>query len=440
MSQSNEQHTTRPRSHAYRVLQRSWSHWTGGLWVTALVAFALPVWWRTMGAFESYAVLELKRPDLLTRECEQREKEHAGAAVLVDDLKLLRALPTAPRHGAELEAEPLTMAFAGPATVANALGAERYELLCRARDPKEAQLRCQLLTDTALGLGESFRMITAPTLPDKPVPVSRGSVVLAATGVGVLAGVLWMLGSALLMGEQKRPSSAPQGRPSTSSAPPPRPIHGKRPSLRVVPVTPASDDGASETLTELCRQVYLLATQGSFLISVSSWPLDREHKSRVAAQLAVALASERNARVLLIEADFEAPAVDRVTQVTVPPLRGFTQQMYLRGEAEQSEPWSVVQWSPSLSVLAEGRLRTPGLPKPDRLISATRELRKNYDIIVADAPVALRSADMRLIERFTDGVVFVTGDASLIAETAPSLNKWFGNKELVSIVLPEGSS
>jgi Mrp family chromosome partitioning ATPase len=392
-----------------------------------------------MGIYESYVLLELKSAEVLARESARRATSPQGAdtAWLSADLRLLQALPTTSIYGSDQEVSSLGLA--SPSTAASGLGAQRYQLSCRVRNARDAQLRCKLLTDTALSLGGAFRLIAPATLPDKPIPVSRGSVVFAAAGIGLLAGALWMLGFALLIREPKRArrDPVPRAKPMPSSIPPPNPLGVKSPQLRVLHVAPSNADMSTMSVAQLCNQIYMLAAQGSFLVGVSSWPQDREHKSLVAAQLAGALSAERNARILLVEADFETPAVDRVAQVVMPPLCGFTQQMYLRSEAEQSAPWNVVRYSSSLSVLAEGRLRTPGLLKPELLIATLSELRKSYDIIVADAPVARRSADVRLIERFADGILFAVSDPAIVAETIPSLSKWFGNKELVSIVLPE---
>ncbi len=158
---------------------------------------------------------------------------------------------------------------------------------------------------------------------------------------------------------------------------------------------------SAETRAELAREIYLLAADGCVVVAVSGAPL--ELKSRFAAEVALALASLDSGRVLLVEGNFERPAVARLLGVHMPNSFGFSRQLRAHDEA-QLEAWNVVRCLDTLDVLAEGVLRSPTALKSD-LAGGIRELRTHYAYIVIDGPALHSANDCRQIDAVSDALV-----------------------------------
>jgi Mrp family chromosome partitioning ATPase len=195
-----------------------------------------------------------------------------------------------------------------------------------------------------------------------------------------------------------------------------------------------SASGTRAELRALCDQLYLLAAKGCFVIRVSSDQRSTQLKSHIAAQLAWSLADFGQARVLLLEADFDDPGVHRVMRLDTPPFKGFSQQMYSRMTSGERAPWSVARCAPCLSVLAEGRVRTPGLLHTAQFSTALAELRRHYDIIVVDGPPADSETDTRALDGVADGVVFAVTSGIGSSEGLKLASELFGDKSLLWIV------
>jgi Mrp family chromosome partitioning ATPase len=170
-------------------------------------------------------------------------------------------------------------------------------------------------------------------------------------------------------------------------------------------------------LDMLSRQLDGMAATGCLVIRMASAPESATMKTEVAVQLAWMLAGTRRLRVLLLESDFDYPALHRVLKLEVPPFKGFSQQLYARIRTGIRAPWAVAQCAPSLHVLPEGHLRTPGLLATVQFSSALAELRRCHDIIIADGPEVGSGVDTRALDGVVDGVVFVAlgGDAQASA-------------------------
>jgi Mrp family chromosome partitioning ATPase len=218
----------------------------------------------------------------------------------------------------------------------------------------------------------------------------------------------------------RSPSPVPASQYSyVSTAPPP----SSSPSKNVVLVqevpkswrpdpslTPAAQRG-------LCEQLYPYAVENCFVLSVVAVPESVGYKSRVTAELALALAESGHPRILLLEGDLHRPWVQRMIGVDMPISTGFSQQ--LNGRAQGSAPgsrWTVLGCSRSLHVLAEGMMRSPGLLLSRQFAECLRELRTYYDFIVIDGPTASLDVDSGALDAVTDGVVTVCpakGSASI---------------------------
>jgi len=158
----------------------------------------------------------------------------------------------------------------------------------------------------------------------------------------------------------------------------------------------------------LCEQLYPLAVERCLVVLVVGVPECAEQKSRVAAELALALAESVHPRILLIEADLQTPRVHRLMRVDMPMSSGFSQQLRSVPSNTQRR-WTVVSCGKSLHVLAEGVMRSPGLLLSQRFSQGLSELRNYYDIIVIDGPTESLSLEAQALDAVADGIVFVCG-------------------------------
>lgn len=201
--------------------------------------------------------------------------------------------------------------------------------------------------------------------------------------------------------------------------------------------TPAREVVATAPLAELSKfseVLFRLATRGGVLVRVASGPECERVKSEVAAQLAWMLAERGSARVLLLEADFERPAVQRVMKVEMPPFSGFSQQLHQRATTGTRVGWSVLRCAPALNVLAEGRVRTLGLLDSPEFAIALAELRRYYDIIIADGPVIDTGVDSGTLDGASDSIVYVTTASAAVSATLELIAQVYGDRELLWVI------
>lgn len=145
------------------------------------------------------------------------------------------------------------------------------------------------------------------------------------------------------------------------------------------------------------------SSQRLTLLVTGSATLARAH---FAGALGFAI-SESGARVLLIEADFDSPALHRALAFTAPAGAGFSQQLMARRQARHPEPWVVMRCSANLHVLGEGRFRSPGLVASREFENAIQELREQYHVVIVHGPSLAKSEDLRPLAFQSQGVVVV---------------------------------
>jgi Mrp family chromosome partitioning ATPase len=194
-----------------------------------------------------------------------------------------------------------------------------------------------------------------------------------------------------------------------STPPPGAPLAGR---IVVTPYPPPAGWSPSRSLSPAARRplrdaIYPHAVGGCSVIGVSGIQSADHRKSNVACELALALAESRHPRVLLLEADFHWPNVHRLMRVEMPLSTGFSQQLRGRSHGPASDHWSVVECSPTLHVLGEGVMRSPGLILTTQFEEALRALRTYYDFIVIDGPSSEAEVDCQALASVIDGVVLV---------------------------------
>jgi Mrp family chromosome partitioning ATPase len=193
------------------------------------------------------------------------------------------------------------------------------------------------------------------------------------------------------------PSSGPASpRPTTISTRPAPP--GWRADLSLLP----------ESRRALCNEIYPQAVDRCLVIAVLGGSGSAEGKSRLAAELALALAESGHPRVLVLEGNLQRPAVRRFLRVDMPSGLGMSQQLRSRIEVRARRPWTVVECTPTLHVLAEGSQGTPELMLSRPFEDCVTELRSFYDFIIVDGPMLDDPASCRAVEDVIDGAVLLS--------------------------------
>ncbi|HEY3253308.1 MAG TPA: hypothetical protein VGJ91_05150, partial [Polyangiaceae bacterium] len=187
-----------------------------------------------------------------------------------------------------------------------------------------------------------------------------------------------------------------------------------------------------ESRRSVCEQLYPLAVEGCFIVVVVGVPESLEQKSRVASELALALAESGHPRILLIEGDMQEPRVHRLMRVDMPMSAGFSQQLRDRINGNSERRWTVVGCGKSLHVLAEGMMRSPGLLLSRQFSDGLADLRNYYDFIVIDGPSASLPIESQALDAVSNGVVYVCGKPG--APGLAKLQALFRAKRLQTVV------
>jgi Mrp family chromosome partitioning ATPase len=204
-------------------------------------------------------------------------------------------------------------------------------------------------------------------------------------------------------------------------------------SWRIQPGLERGGNGR-EILAALCDQVRKHSEGQCFVVAVVGEYSVLEAKSVVSARLSAMLSSDGGKRVLLMEANFDFPAVHRVLSIEMPHSEGFSQQLRARRRATSHTPWKVVRCSDALHVLAEGVVRSPGILLSREFADAIAELRGSYDVIVVDGPIAGLGVETKPLDAVTDGIAVVARTGSQPADVLDRARGWFGRKELFAAV------
>src|SRR6478736_530968 len=205
----------------------------------------------------------------------------------------------------------------------------------------------------------------------------------------------------------RSPSPAPPAQYSYVSTPPPAP---RASVIRVEEVAQGWHPDPSLTPAaqrSLCERLYPFAVEKCFVVAVVGVPEAVSYKSRVAAELALALAESLHPRILLLEGDLHRPWVQRMIGVNRPISSGFSQQLNARTGAAGESQWTVSGCTKSLHVLAEGMMRSPGLLLSKQFADCVKELRTYYDFIIIDGPTMSLDLDAGALDAVTDGLITV---------------------------------
>ena len=236
------------------------------------------------------------------------------------------------------------------------------------------------------------------------------------------------------------PSAAPPSRYSYVSSSHPPATNSRPPAATnaVAIVRPAPDGWRpSSTLKPelrrpICEQLYPLAVERCVVIVIVGPQESHELKSRVAAELALALSESGHPRILLMEGDLQSPNVHRLLNVDMSMTGGFSQQLRARVNRNVDRRWTVIGCGPTLHVLGEGMMRTPGLLLSRQFAEGLGELRNYYDFILIDGPSTSLEIESQALDAVADGVIFVSDN-----DLTPSLARvqsLFGQKRIKVVV------
>jgi Mrp family chromosome partitioning ATPase len=213
------------------------------------------------------------------------------------------------------------------------------------------------------------------------------------------------------------------------------PAWASPPDTQVLVMLGESSSDATASLRVIRHRLEQKRAEGMWTFMVTS-PRDEEGKSTFATQLALVLSESQRARVLLIEANFQRPALARILGFKVPEGNAFSAQI-VRKMRGNMEPWCVVALGPALHVLAEST-EEPGHPETlhsTYFQNAIGFLSRGYDFLVVDSPTILGSGDANVVENAVDGVILVSrSNVSKGADLRDAV-KQLGERKTIGVVL-----
>ncbi len=149
----------------------------------------------------------------------------------------------------------------------------------------------------------------------------------------------------------------------------------------------------------------LLPTDSSAMICVSS-ALPLEGKTFISVSMGTVVACE-NKRVLVIDGDMRRPRVQKLFENNTdgPGLSDL-----LAGSCEDLRETIRRSHVPGLYYMSAGTIpdNPVALLKSPRILEILKECKKNFDMVILDAPPFMGMADASILARYADGLILVT--------------------------------
>jgi Mrp family chromosome partitioning ATPase len=227
--------------------------------------------------------------------------------------------------------------------------------------------------------------------------------------------------------EPPRPGSAPPrpgSEPPRPGSEPPRPRSEPLPSdpnaaspIMGYPASSFRTDRVRPGIRqELAAELRARFQEQCLVVAVSATPRRGELKCATAVELALALASGGDLRVLLAEADFRNPGVAQLLGIIVPESADFPRELSRRAQGSRGTPLNVLICSDTLHVL-------PALPSMASELLLTTDfeasltmIRDFYDLTVLHAPLTTGEVYCKAIADVVDGVVVISEEGGAIPE------------------------
>lgn len=213
------------------------------------------------------------------------------------------------------------------------------------------------------------------------------------------------------------------------------PVWASPPDVRVLAMFGDAPAEVPAALRVVRHRLETRRGQGMWTFAVTS-ARDGEGKSTLAAQLALALSEAQRARVLLVEASMQRPALARILGFQVPSGAGFSVQLASRMRGMR-DPWTVLALGPALHVLAENE-QEPGFPQTlhsTHFRAVVDRLGRIYDWVVVDAPSVLGSGDANVVEEAVDGVIVAARSRASKGADLRAAMKQLGDRKALGVVL-----
>ncbi|MCA8271118.1 AAA family ATPase [Burkholderia sp. AU30280] len=271
-------------------------------------------------------------------------------------------------------------------------------------------------------------IIDRADVSDKPIQPKRVLVIVLGAAIGLILGVAAAQGCALYFNNIRNPEYLEEVTGVTMLGVIPKSPHQIGADLNGRPAFAAVKEHPETPLAEALENLALLlryrttAAHGQSRIVLMTSPEPGQGKSMICANLA-GLFSESGLKTLLVRTDAGGSSVDRTWSVK--DGKGLSD--VLMGSLELKR--AIFHVSENLDVLPAGKRVEPwrhlfGTERMEPLITA---LRREYDVIVVDAPLARPVTNVAMLARLADVTVMVARQGSVsyggVVEAIQNLNK-----------------
>lgn len=188
----------------------------------------------------------------------------------------------------------------------------------------------------------------------------------------------------------------------------------------------------TEEFRTLRSELYLSRKQRTLQKVLIASPLSKEGKSFVAANLARAIVTQPEHRVLLIDADLRVPSLHLA--LGAPQAPGLAD--YLRGDADVLAITQRSTLDNFYFIPSGGSASNPSeLISNGRLRLLLNLMSGAFDWIFLDSPPVIPVSDAKLLAELTDGVVMTVQAGKTPYDLAKKACQEFGQKRIVGVVL-----
>jgi capsular exopolysaccharide synthesis family protein len=237
-------------------------------------------------------------------------------------------------------------------------------------------------------------------------------------------------------------STTPTGLPNIGIQEPVDPIGGRsatmegRATSRLVALTDPMSLGAEKFRSLATRLENLRRERELKSLQITS-SIVSEGKTMVSANLAITLAVECAAKVLLVEGDLRRPAL--ASQLGLTELNGLRQWWDARNQGMAQYIYRLNQW-PLFFLAAGGAWEQPSrLLQSGRFAEAFLSLTGGFDWIIVDSTPMSPAVDANLWSRLVNGTLLVVREGFAPVKALKTGLQALDNPKLVGIVLNEAS-
>jgi protein-tyrosine kinase len=188
---------------------------------------------------------------------------------------------------------------------------------------------------------------------------------------------------------------------------------------------------AVEEYRRLAATLHLRQEESGMRSLMVSSALPSDGKTLTATNLALTLSDSYSRRVLLIDADLRRPSIHEIFKFA--NLHGLFDSLV----SDAHEPLSLVEVSPTLSIVPAGRAKNSPLAAltSDRMAAVIAEAKQSFDWVIVDTPPVGLLSDANLLTRLVDGVLVVIGAGTTSYVAVQRALAELGRDRVVGVVL-----